>query len=260
MGIETLIGGALGLVGDAISSDSAGDAADTQAGAVRESNALQKQMYDQTRQDNMPALDARNSAISQLLSLYGLGQNNGSPTYGALTRQFTGADLANDPGYQFTRDQGLANIQNTAAARGGLYSGATLKALNKFNSGLADSTFTSAFNRDQQSKNQQANFLSNLAGLGSSITSGTQTMGANTAANIGSGLVGIGNAQAAAGVARGNIWGNAFNSAAANNGSGLNGAVNAFNSWRTLQPATPWARGQDTIDYTNDGYGLAGGF
>lgn len=213
------------IIGAFIGADSASDAAETQAAAAREATAAQERMFQQTREDNAPALAARNSAINQLLSLYGLGENTGSPTYGALTKQFTGANLQSDPGYQFTKEQGLAGIQNTAAARGGLYSGATLKALNKFNSGLADSTFNNAWNRDQQSKNQQANFLSNLAGLGSSITSGTQTMGQNMATNIGNNLMGAANVNAAAGMARGNMFANALNSTWANRGTNGLGSI-----------------------------------
>lgn len=204
------------IVGAIIGADSASDAAETQARATNNATKLQREIWQQTQVDNADALVARNKSINQLLTLYGLGSNTGAAGYGSLTKQFTGADLASDPGYQFTRDQGMAGIQNTAAARGGLYSGATLKELTKFNSGLADQTFNTAYNRDQQSKNQQANFLSNLAGLGSSIASGTQTAGQNYAANVGNLLTSSANAQGAAGIARGNIWGNAVNSAVAN--------------------------------------------
>jgi hypothetical protein len=228
------------IVGAIIGADSASDAAETQARATNNATKLQREMWQQTQADNAPALAARNQAINQLQALFGIGGNTGAAGYGSLTKQFTGADLANDPGYQFTRDQGLAGIQNTAAARGGLYSGATLKALNKFNSGLADQTFNTAYNRDQQSKNQQANFLSNLAGLGSSISSGTQAVGQNYAANVGNLLTSNANAQGAAGIARGNIWGNALNSTVANSPlkqyslGNLLGGMNSGNSWGNL--------------------------
>lgn len=53
-----------------------------------------------------------------------------------------------DPGYQFRINQGLQAVNNSAAARGGLLSGATLKELNNYAQGQASSEFQNAFNRN----------------------------------------------------------------------------------------------------------------
>lgn len=54
----------------------------------------------------------------------------------------------NQPGYQFGMDQGLKSVQSSAAARGGLSSGATLKSLFKFGNDYADQQgFTPYMNR-----------------------------------------------------------------------------------------------------------------
>lgn len=67
-------------------------------------------------------------------------------------------DFYNDEGYQFRKQQGMDKIQNSAAARGGLASGATLKDLATFNSGLASEEYDKAYGRyDTSRKFAEAN-------------------------------------------------------------------------------------------------------
>ena len=53
----------------------------------------------------------------------------------------------NAPGYQFAKQQGMQGIERSAAARGGLLTGGTLKALDAYNTGLANQTYGDVFNR-----------------------------------------------------------------------------------------------------------------
>ncbi len=55
--------------------------------------------------------------------------------------------LRSTPGYQFAFDQGQRAVQTSAAARGTLLTGGTLKALAKFGTGLADQTYDEATKR-----------------------------------------------------------------------------------------------------------------
>lgn len=95
------------------------------------------------------------------------------------------ANYRSAPGYQFQLEEGLGAINNSAAARGGLNSGATLKALQGYGQNLADQDF------------QQ--YLKNLGGLG---TMGMQAEGqmANYRNQVSQGVQqnygAIGNAQA----------------------------------------------------------------
>lgn len=72
----------------------------------------------------------------------------GGASPGAGTGASAGGDtgilaaLEKTPGYQFTLSQGETGILNAASAQGGV-SGDTLAALDKYNSGLADSTYQS---------------------------------------------------------------------------------------------------------------------
>jgi hypothetical protein len=51
---------------------------------------------------------------------------------GELLKPFTGASLTTEPGYQFGLNQGMNALQSSQAAKGGLYSGAALKAANQY--------------------------------------------------------------------------------------------------------------------------------
>jgi hypothetical protein len=64
-------------------------------------------------------------------------------------------DFYNDEGYKFRKDEGMKGIEGSAAARGQLFSGNTLKDLNKFNSGLASEEYDKAY----QSYDQTRKFL-----------------------------------------------------------------------------------------------------
>ena len=55
--------------------------------------------------------------------------------------------LNQDPGYQFRLDQGMKAIQQSAAAKGGLLSGAMLKGTQRFGQGLASQEYQNAYQR-----------------------------------------------------------------------------------------------------------------
>lgn len=133
-----------------------------------------------------------------------------SGQYGSLLQEFTGDDLENDPGYQFGMNQGMQALDRSAAARGSLLSGATLKAAQRFGQDYAGTKFNEAFSRDNTTKTRAANFLSSVAGMGQSAAAQTGAMGMQTASNIGNNVTGAGNALAAGQVGAANAWGNAL--------------------------------------------------
>jgi len=99
--------------------------------------------------------------------------------FGSLLKQFTGADLVNDPGYQFSLNEGNKAINNKLAGSGGYFSGAAAKALDKYNQDYAGTKFNEGFNRDQTNKNSIYSMLSGTAGSGQNA--------ANTLASLGQG-------------------------------------------------------------------------
>lgn len=172
------------LLNGYLGNKAANNALDAQLSATRDSNALLKYMYDQTRTDNMPALQARNAGLAGYQNL--LSNPN---------------KITGDPGYQFGLNQGTKAINSQAAAKGGYYSGATLKALDQYGQDYAGTKFDQSLNR-----------YGNLAGLGGTGTQTIANAGNQYAQSASNNLIGAGNARGAASMAGSNAWQNALNS------------------------------------------------
>ncbi|WP_180122978.1 DNA transfer protein p32 [Acinetobacter sp. YH12086] len=162
-------------------------AANTQYKASQESNALQKEMFDEVRADQKPYMQAGTQALGGLLGLAGLN--------GADTSQL----LQQDPSYQFRLNQGLDSVQSGAAAQGGLLSGATQKALNNYGQNFASQEYGNAYNR-----------LSSLVGMGQNAAAGVGNAGMQTAQAVANNTMAGANAVAAGQVAAGNRTANNF--------------------------------------------------
>lgn len=108
------------------------------------------------------------------------------------------------PGYQFGLDQGFKTVQASAAARSGLNSGATLKALQKFGNDYAD----------QQGFTPYMNRLSNLFGGAQTATNQMGQAGQNYANQAGANLQAAGQARASGIVGAQNAWNNFYGQAA----------------------------------------------
>lgn len=101
--------------------------------------------------------------------------------YGSLLVPFTGTDLVNEPGYQFGLQQGEQGINRAAASRGSYDSGATLKALTRFNQDYGGTKYGDAFNRDAANKQSIYGMLSGVSGTGANAAGQTAGLGANAA-------------------------------------------------------------------------------
>lgn len=192
---------------------------DTALTAQREAQAYQERLDNRAYADSAPYRAAGVTALNKLA---------GSP-------DFTGANLANEPGYQFGLAEGNRAITNSAAARGGLLSGAALKASTKYAQDYAGTKFNEAYARDQTNKNR----LATLAGIGQTSVGQTNASGAalgtsvagglrNTASAIGDNLTGAANARASSYLATGNALTGA-----------LNQGVSAWNG-RNTSPTTDY--------------------
>lgn len=194
--------GAAAIVGGAvIGAVASNSASKTQASAENKATQVASDQYQQTRTDNLPALASRNTALGQLTA--------GTADGGQYTKTFSGlGDLSDDPGYQFRMDQGMRGVDSGAAARGGVLSGATLKAEQQYGQDYASGEYQNAFNRFQTNQTNSFNRLASVAGLG-------QT-GANTIANAGdaavnqetAGITGAANANASGTVGTANAVSN----------------------------------------------------
>lgn len=95
-----------------------------------------------------------------------------------------------NPIVSFLREQGFEQIQESAAARGRLGAGGTLRDLSRFDVGLLSTVVP-------QLQNQRFNQLFNVAGLGANVAAGQGTAGLQTSTNIANLLGQSGRAQAA---------------------------------------------------------------
>jgi len=163
---------------------SAKSAAKTQAAAADRAAELQNEQFQQTRQDQMPWLKAGEGALNKLV--------------GAVDYQKFGMDqFQADPGYAFRLSEGQKALDRSAAARGGLISGAALRAATRYGQDMGSQEFTNAFNRYQTERNAMLNPLQSLAGVGQTTAAQLGQTGAANAANVGNLITGGAAASAA---------------------------------------------------------------
>jgi hypothetical protein len=111
-----------------------------------------------------------------------------SADFGKYGRDFGTADFEADPGYAFRQSEGMKALERSAAARGNLLSGSTMKGIQRFGQDLASQEYTNAFNRYQVNRSNQLNPLQSLMGAGQTATNvqtGVQgQLGQNQATNL----------------------------------------------------------------------------
>lgn len=199
----SFVGNAIGsITGANKQAKAAQQAANTQAAAADRASQVQWDMYDQTRADLMPYADAGRTALSQLMGEMGPD--------GYFNQTYTGQDIYSDPSYQFRLQQGQDAIQSSAAAKGGLLSGATLKALQGYGQDMASQEYQNAYNRFNADQTNQYNRLSNLVGVGQNAAAQQGNYGAQTAQAVANNTMAGANAQAAGQIAAGNRTANNF--------------------------------------------------
>lgn len=192
--VAVAIGTAVAGVGGAIiNSNATRSAAAAQSDAANAANATQMSQYNQTRADQAPWRDSGAAALGQL--------NQQLPD---LTRNFTMNDFQQDPGYAFRMQQGQQAIERSAAARGGLNSGATLKALDAYGQNQGAQEYQNAYNRFNNDQSNRFNKLSSVAGLGQTANNQINSAGMNATNNISQNTIGAANASGAAQVAGAN--------------------------------------------------------
>lgn len=319
-----IIGAVGSIAGGSMGARGAADAAEAQTQGQRDAIAAQLAMFNQSRADMLPMIQARNSALPIFMQLLGLSpsslnlgtsgaggiqidtvgaSNNdrgwtehfqdqlGIPGVGSIDSNpinaiedtlrtpfenfgdWDGSNMADNPGrlrfriaeaqanqtpapaaqpldlqaliaatpgYQFQLGQGMQAIDRSAAARGGLMSGATIKAAQRYGTGLASQEFGNYANR-----------LASLIGLGQTAAATAGGFGQQTGANIGQNLANIGAARGSGYANQANIWGNA-----------IGGAANAFGNYYGNQQTTAVPGGgagpYNQNAWMNYGYGGGG--
>lgn len=186
-------------------------AANKEAGAANHATDLENQQYQQTRSDNLPALGARNDALTRLEQLLGVGGDHSAPGFGSLTGSITPQNVESDPGYQFGLQQGQQAQKAAATARGMSDSGAALKEAARFGTDYATTKYDDAFNRELQDRQQQLNPFLSLAGAGQVGTSQIGAAGQLFGQEAGGNAITAGNASAQGSLGTASIFANTGN-------------------------------------------------
>jgi hypothetical protein len=162
-----------------IGANAASSAADTQAAAADRAGDVQRDIFERQVELGRPYREAGEAALNKLIPLateytpFGMNQ------------------FQADPGYGFRMSEGMKALERSAAARGGLLSGGTGKALQRFGQEMGSQEYQNAFNRYQAERQARLNPLQSLAGVGQTAanTLGAQAgqFGSNMAETIGAG-------------------------------------------------------------------------
>lgn len=181
---------AAAVVGSALIGSSASkSAASTQAAASRDATAAQERMFERQVELQAPYREAGEEALNRL--------RTGLKVGGEFDKSFSETAFKADPGYAFRMSEGMKGLERSAAARGGLLSGAALKGIQRYGQDLASQEYQNAFNRYYAERANKLNPLQSVAGIGqtsaNTLTGAAGTLGQQ----IGSNIIGAGNAAAA---------------------------------------------------------------
>lgn len=192
------------------------EAAGISAQASREALDLQRRMYEEGVARQQPWLQAGQQALNKLIPE--------ATTYTPFgMRQFQA-----DPGYGFRMSEGMKALERSAAARGGLLSGATMKGAQRFGQELGSQEYQNAFNRYQAERQARLGPLQSLAGVGQTTAQQIGEAGAGYAGAANQlGLINAAN-QGNLALGMGNIRASQYGTA----GSALNQALNT--DWNAL--------------------------
>jgi hypothetical protein len=233
----------------------ASDAADAQATAAANSTALQRDIFNKQVELQAPFRAGGLTAQNRLLTLLGLNPMDAatygienpnyeatgaaagvnttdkytlpqglsvdpkSADFGKYAKDFSMSDFEADPGYAFRLKEGLKSLDAQAASRGGLISGAALKAAGRYGQDYASNEYTNAFNRYQVNRSNQLQPLQALMGTGMTATNATSNAAGAYGTAAGNNALAAGNALASGAVGSANAW-----------NSAIGGAAKAFNS------------------------------
>jgi hypothetical protein len=206
--IVGMVGASLGSA--LIGADAADSAADAQSQSAAQSNALQKEMFDKQIELQEPFRQGGLTAQNRLMDLLGLSDRTNAAEYGSAARDFGMSDFQADPGYGFRMSEGMKALENSAAARGNLLSGSTLKGIQRFGQDLGSQEYQNAFNRFQTNRASRLNPLQSLMGSSQSAANTLTSAAGEYGRNVGENLIGMGNARASGYIGQGNALNSAL--------------------------------------------------
>jgi hypothetical protein len=187
----TTVGGSL------LGAKASRDASSAQQQAAAQASDVQRDIFERQVELQAPFREAGLAGQNRLLEYLGIGGTPGAPGYGKYaTAEFTPEKFQTDPGYAFRMSEGMKALERSAAARGGLLSGATLKGTQRYGQDLASQEYQNAFNRYQAERAGTLNPYQALAGTAQSSANVLGQQAGQLGQQLGSNIIGSGNAQA----------------------------------------------------------------
>lgn len=201
-----------------LSTEAANRAAELQQQTAREQMALQERIYNADVARQQPWLAAGQVALNKLIP----ESTNYTP--------FGMDQFQADPGYGFRLSEGQKALERSAAAKGGLLSGATGKNLLRYGQEMGSQEYQNAFNRYQAERQSRLGPLQSLAGVGQTANQALGAAGQNYMQQAGA--LGTGTASNLGNIYASNAAnvGNLLTSGAAARASGYVGGANALSS------------------------------
>jgi hypothetical protein len=190
-----LIVGGTSLVSGYMGSKAAKGAAETQLTGTREASQQQREMFDILNEQNKPYREAGYGALTRI--------NEMLPS---LTKPITAEDIRNMPGYQFAVEQGTGGAMQGMNVGGG--GSNVTRAGQKF---AIDYTMGQALPQYMAQRRDIYNTLAGVAGIGQNAQNQSNTLGQNTATNLGQLAVGGANAIAGGQIGSANAYSGAMN-------------------------------------------------
>lgn len=220
-----VVGAGASIIGGKQSSDAAKDAAKqqrkaTQATIKAQEKALERQigLQEPFRQTGVNAL-ADYGTASQYTP-FGMEQ------------------FQADPGYSFRMSEGLKALERSAASRGILQSGQTLKDITRFGQDAASQEYQNAFQRYLTERQARLQPLEYRIGLGQAAASGQAANVGSTATNVGGLMTSLGDIRSAGTIGQSN----AYNNMLGNLSSVATQGANAYGQYQAAQPYQNYLR------------------
>lgn len=189
----------------AIGAYSSSQASKAQQRAASQATDAQTAMFERQVELQEPFREAGLKGQNRLLEYLGLGGDVNAPGYGKYATAEFGMDkFQADPGYAFRMSEGMKALERSAAARGGLLSGANLKNTQRFGQELASQEYQNAFNRFQATRTGTLNPLQSLSGVAQSSANTLGAQAGQYGNAMASNIIGAGNAQAAGQIGQAN--------------------------------------------------------
>ena len=177
----------------------ANKAAKAQKDAAKQAAKTQQQTLSAQEAMVGPYVEAGKNALAQYQAL-------------APYQSFGMAQFQADPGYQFRMSEGVKALERSAAARGLLQSGGTLKGITQFGQNLASQEYENAFSRYLTEREARMDPYRYLTGQGQAAAVGQAANIGTTGANLAEIAAQRGNINAQQAMGTASAFGGALNS------------------------------------------------